>query len=287
MEKPQGAVSFKNDVGMAPAIYIDGIAAFPGVPRELYNMFPKFISWYSKEKKLLKDGIYIKDILTFGMAESLLDESIREFFTEDGIYYEFLVKNYGILIRLQSTESNKNKVEKIVEKIYNKIGMYIFGEDEDRLEKKVVQMVTDLGMNISTAESCTGGMIASRLVDVPGVSSVLKEGVVTYSNEAKIKRLGVKKETLEKYGAVSEETAREMVLGLDSDIAIATTGIAGPDGGTQEKPVGLVYIGIRVKDKVYVERKIFNGSRNKVRERAMLQSLFSLIKILKKGESNE
>ena len=287
MEKPQGAVSFKNDVGMAPAIYIDGIAAFPGVPRELYNMFPKFISWYSKEKKLLKDGIYIKDILTFGMAESLLDESIREFFTEDGIYYEFLVKNYGILIRLQSTESNKNKVEKIVEKIYNKIGMYIFGEDEDRLEKKVVQMVTDLGMNISTAESCTGGMIASRLVDVPGVSSVLKEGVVTYSNEAKIKRLGVKKETLEKYGAVSEETVREMVLGLDSDIAIATTGIAGPDGGTQEKPVGLVYIGIRVKDKVYVERKIFNGSRNKVRERAMLQSLFSLIKILKKGESNE
>ena len=148
-------------------------------------------------------------------------------------------------------------------------------------------MVTDLGMNISTAESCTGGMIASRLVDVPGVSSVLKEGVVTYSNEAKIKRLGVKKETLEKYGAVSEETVREMVLGLASDIAIATTGIAGPDGGTQEKPVGLVYIGIRVKDKVYVERKIFNGSRNKVRERAMLQSLFSLIKILKKGESNE
>ena len=287
VEKPQGAVSFKNDVGMAPAIYIDGIAAFPGVPRELYNMFPKFISWYSKEKKLLKDGIYIKDILTFGMAESLLDESIREFFTEDGIYYEFLVKNYGILIRLQSTESNKNKVEKIVEKIYNKIGMYIFGEDEDRLEKKVVQMVTDLGMNISIAESCTGGMIASRLVDVPGVSSVLKEGVVTYSNEAKINRLGVKKETLEKYGAVSEETAREMVLGLDSDIAIATTGIAGPDGGTQEKPVGLVYIGIRVKDKVYVERKIFNGSRNKVRERAVLQSLFSLIKILKKGESNE
>ena len=130
-------------------------------------------------------------------------------------------------------------------------------------------------------------MIASRLVDVPGVSSVLKEGVVTYSNEAKINRLGVKKETLEKYGAVSEETAKEMVLGLDSDIAIATTGIAGPDGGTQEKPVGLVYIGIRVKDKVYVERKIFNGSRNKVRERAVLQSLFSLIKILKKGESNE
>lgn len=284
VEKPKGAISFKNDVGMAPAIFIDDIVAFPGVPRELYNMFPKFISWYSKEKNLLTDGIYIKDILTLGIAESLLDEAIREFFTEDGIYYEFLVKDYGVLIRLQSTESNKNKVAKIVEKIYNKIGTYIFGEDEDRLEKLVVKMVSDLKMNISTAESCTGGMIASRLIDVPGVSSILKEGVVTYSNEAKMKRLGVKTETLKTYGAVSEETAREMVLGLDSDIAIATTGIAGPDGGTKDKPVGLVYIGIRVKDKVFVERKIFSGSRNKIRERAVLQSLFSLIKILKKGE---
>lgn len=284
VEKPEGAVSFKNDVGMAPAIYIDDIVAFPGVPRELYNMFPKFISWYSKEKNLLKDEIYIKDILTLGLAESLLDEAIREFFTEDGIYYEFLVKDYGILIRLQSTESNKNKVAKIVEKIYNKIGTYIFGEDDDRLEKLVVKMVSDLNMNISTAESCTGGMIASRLIDVPGVSSILKEGVVTYSNEAKMKRLGVKEETLKKYGAVSEETAREMVLGLNSDIAIATTGIAGPDGGTKEKPVGLVYIGIRVKDEVFVERKIFGGTRNKIREKAVLQSLFSLVKILRKGE---
>ena len=284
VEKPQGAVSFKNDAGMAPAIYIDGIAAFPGVPKELYNMFPKFISWYSREKHLADDSIYIKDLITFGMPESLLDESIRDLFTEDGIYYEFLVKNYGILVRLQSRASNKNKVEKIVEKIYNKIGNYVFGEDTDRLEKKTVELAQKLGMSISTAESCTGGMIASRLIDVPGVSSVFKEGVVTYSNEAKMKRLGVKKETLEKYGAVSEETAREMVLGLDSDIAIATTGIAGPDGGTEEKPVGLVYIGIRIKDEIHIERRIFSGDRNRIRERAVSQSLFSLIKILDKGE---
>lgn len=285
VEKPEGAVSFKNDAGMAPAIYIDGIAAFPGVPKELYNMFPKFISWYSKENHLADDSIYIKDLITFGIAESLLDEAIRDLFTEDGIYYEFLVKNYGILVRLQSRASNKNKVEKIVEKIYNKIGNYVFGEDTDRLEKKTVELVQKLGLNISTAESCTGGMIASRLIDVPGVSSVFKEGVVTYSNEAKMKRLGVKKETLEKYGAVSEETAREMVLGLDSDIAVATTGIAGPEGGTEEKPVGLVYIGIRVKDKIHIEKRIFSGDRNKIRERAVSQSLFSLIKILDKGEN--
>lgn len=287
VEKPKGAISFRNDAGMAPAIYIDGIAAFPGVPKELYNMLPKFLRWYSKEKNINADGIYIRDILTFGLAESLLNQEIRDFFIEDGIYYEFLVKNYGTIVRLQSKESNKNKVEKIVEKIYNKIGNYVFGENADRLEKKVVELVKKLGMNISTAESCTGGMIASRLIDVPGVSEVFKEGIVSYSNNAKTKRLGVKKETLEKYGAVSEETAREMVMGLDSDIAIATTGIAGPDGGTPEKPVGLVYIGIRVKDDIYIEKRFFNGDRMKIRERAVSQSLFSLIKILDKGEYDE
>ncbi|WP_279119672.1 CinA family nicotinamide mononucleotide deamidase-related protein [Fusobacterium varium] len=287
VEKPKGAISFRNDAGMAPAIYIDGIAAFPGVPKELYNMLPKFLKWYSKEKNINADGIYIRDILTFGLAESLLDQEIRDFFTEDGIYYEFLVKNYGTIVRLQSKESNKNKVEKIVEKIYNKIGNYVFGENTDRLEKKVVELVKKLGMNISTAESCTGGMIASRLIDVPGVSEIFKEGIVSYSNDAKMKRLGVKKETLEKYGAVSKETAKEMVMGLDSDIAIATTGIAGPDGGTPEKPVGLVYIGIRVKNDIYVEKKFFNGDRMKIRERAVSQSLFSLIKILDKGEYDE
>ncbi|MCF2674046.1 CinA family nicotinamide mononucleotide deamidase-related protein [Fusobacterium varium] len=287
VEKPKGAISFRNDAGMAPAIYIDGIAAFPGVPKELYNMLPKFLKWYSKEKNINADGIYIRDILTFGLAESLLDQEIRDFFTEDGIYYEFLVKNYGTIVRLQSKESNKNKVEKIVEKIYNKIGNYVFGENTDRLEKKVVELIKKLGMNISTAESCTGGMIASRLIDVPGVSEIFKEGIVSYSNDAKMKRLGVKKETLEKYGAVSKETAKEMVMGLDSDIAIATTGIAGPDGGTPEKPVGVVYIGIRVKNDIYVEKKFFNGDRMKIRERAVSQSLFSLIKILDKGEYDE
>lgn len=280
VEKPEGAVTFKNDVGMAPAVYIDDIVAFPGVPKELYNMLPKFLDWYVKEKKILDDEIYIKDLITYGIAESLLDEAVREFFTEEGIYYEFLVKDYGILIRLQSKMSNKNKVEKIVKKIYNKIGEFIFGEDNDRLEKKVVELLKKLNMNISTAESCTGGMLASKLIDVPGISEVFYEGVVSYSNEAKINRLGVRKETLDKYGAVSEEVAKEMVMGLTTDVALSTTGIAGPDGGSEEKPVGLVYMGIRIKDKIYVEKRVFRGDRNKVRERTVSHTLFTLIKIL-------
>lgn len=280
VEKPEGAVTFKNDVGMAPAVYIDDIVAFPGVPKELYNMLPKFLDWYVKEKKILDDEIYIKDLITYGIAESLLDEAVREFFTEEGIYYEFLVKDYGILIRLQSKMSNKNKVEKIVKKIYNKIGEFIFGEDNDRLEKKVVELLKKLNMNISTAESCTGGMLASKLIDVPGISEVFYEGVVSYSNEAKINRLGVRKETLDRYGAVSEEVAKEMVMGLTTDVALSTTGIAGPDGGSEEKPVGLVYMGIRIKDKIYVEKRVFRGDRNKVRERTVSHTLFTLIKIL-------
>lgn len=280
VEKPEGAVTFKNDVGMAPAVYIDDIVAFPGVPKELYNMLPKFLDWYVKEKKILDDEIYIKDLITYGIAESLLYEAVREFFTEEGIYYEFLVKDYGILIRLQSKMSNKNKVEKIVKKIYNKIGEFIFGEDNDRLEKKVVELLKKLNMNISTAESCTGGMLASKLIDVPGVSDVFYEGVVSYSNEAKINRLGVRKEILDKYGAVSEEVAKEMVMGLTTDVALSTTGIAGPDGGSEEKPVGLVYMGIRIKDKIYVEKRVFRGDRNKVRERTVSHTLFTLIKIL-------
>lgn len=280
VEKPEGAVTFKNDVGMAPAVYIDDIVAFPGVPKELYNMLPKFLDWYVKEKKILDDEIYIKDLITYGIAESLLYEAVREFFTEEGIYYEFLVKDYGILIRLQSKMSNKNKVEKIVKKIYNKIGEFIFGEDNDRLEKKVVELLKKLNMNISTAESCTGGMLASKLIDVPGISDVFYEGVVSYSNEAKINRLGVRKEILDRYGAVSEEVAKEMVMGLTTDVALSTTGIAGPDGGSEEKPVGLVYMGIRIKDKIYVEKRVFRGDRNKVRERTVSHTLFTLIKIL-------
>jgi len=221
VEKPEGAVSFKNDVGMAPAVYIDGLVAFPGFP--------------------------------------------------------------GTLIRLQTKIENKKNVAKIVKKLYNRISEFIIGEDDDRIENTIYECL-NLGekpLTISTAESCTGGMIASKLIEVPGISTNFIEGIVSYSNEAKIKRLKVKKETLEKYGAVSEEVAREMLAGLKTDIGISTTGIAGPDGGTKDKPVGLVYIGIKVKDEVKVFRRELKGDRNKIRQRAMMHALYNLLKILK------
>ncbi len=282
IERTEGSVFIENGAGMAPAMYDEGIVCFPGVPVELYDMFPKFLKWYSEEKKLGIDEIYIKDLLTCGIGESYLDEEIRDFFTEDGITYEFLVKDFGTMIRLQSKMSNKNIVEKIVEKIYNKIGDNIFGEDSDRLEALIVKKLIEEKKTISVAESCSGGLLASSFIDVPGASEVFMEGLVTYSNEAKMERLGVKKETLEKYGAVSAETAKEMVCGLKTDVGISVTGIAGPGGGTEEKPVGLVYMGIKVDDEIFIEKKIFSGPRRKIRERAVLHSLFCLNKILKR-----
>lgn len=283
IEKPEGAISFKNDVGMAPAVYIDGIVAFPGFPSELKNMLPKFLKFYAKENNL-KSQIYIKDIITCGIGESILENTVKDIFTEKEIFYEFLVKDYGTLIRLQTKIENKKNVEKIVKKIYNKIADFIIGEDEDRVEKLIFNYLTSQKdiLTISTAESCTGGMIASKLIEVSGISSSFMEGIVCYSNEAKIKRLNVKKETLEKYGAVSEETAIEMLNGLKTDVGIATTGIAGPGGGTKEKPVGLVYIGVRLGTEVEVIRKEFKGERNKIRQRATLFAMYRLLKMLSK-----
>lgn len=282
VEKPEGAISFKNDVGMAPAVYVDGLVAFPGFPNELKNMFPKFLKYYVKENNL-KSQIYIKDIITYGIGESVLETTVKDLFTEGDIFYEFLVKDYGTLIRLQTKIENKKNVAKIVKKLYNRISEFIIGEDDDRIENTIYECLNsgEKPLTISTAESCTGGMIASKLIEVPGISKNFIESIVSYSNEAKIKRLKVKKETLEKYGAVSEEVAREMLAGLKTDIAISTTGIAGPDGGTKDKPVGLVYIGIKVKDEVKVFKRELKGDRNKIRQRAMMHALYNLLKILK------
>lgn len=141
------------------------------------------------------------------------------------------------------------------------------------MEEELVKILAEKGMYISTAESCTGGLIAGAIVNVAGASSVFKEGFVTYSNEAKEKRLGVSHSTLESTGAVSEETVKEMAQGLmkvtGADVTIVSSGIAGPDGGTPEKPVGLVYLCCCTGNGLYVSRNIFNGNRQQIREQAV------------------
>lgn len=148
-------------------------------------------------------------------------------------------------------------------------------------EEKIVEILLKRGWKVATAESCTGGMIASKLVNVPGVSDAFDEGYIAYANSAKEKLLGVRGETLEKYGAVSEETAMEMALGAakaaNADCSVVTTGIAGPGGGTPEKPVGLVYMATYVKGTVSVKRCLFDGGREQVRNRASQTALDFLL----------
>ena len=150
------------------------------------------------------------------------------------------------------------------------------------LAEEVVKMLKAAKMTVTTVESCTGGLLSGTLVDVAGVSDVFNQAFVTYANEAKYSLVGVKKETLDSYGAVSEETAREMAEGgakaAKADACLSVTGIAGPDGGTAEKPVGLVYIGCHVNGNTVVERNVFSGSRREVRE----QSVLAALKLLKK-----
>ena len=150
------------------------------------------------------------------------------------------------------------------------------------LAEEVVKMLKAAKMTVTTVESCTGGLLSGTLVDVAGVSDVFNQAFVTYANEAKHSLVGVKQETLDSYGAVSEETAREMAKGgakaAKADACLSVTGIAGPDGGTAEKPVGLVYIGCHVNGNTVVERNVFSGSRREVRE----QSVLAALKLLKK-----
>ncbi|MDU3523215.1 MAG: nicotinamide-nucleotide amidohydrolase family protein [Clostridium saudiense] len=163
--------------------------------------------------------------------------------------------------------------------------MNIQGNNESSIENIIGNILCNNNLTISTAESCTGGLVAAKLISYAGISSSFLEGAVTYSNEAKIKRLGVKKDTLEKYGAVSEETAREMAEGIakesSSNVSIATTGIAGPGGGTKEKPVGLVYIAVHLNGKTKVDKCNFDGNRNEIRNLATNYAINMMIKELK------
>ncbi len=153
-------------------------------------------------------------------------------------------------------------------------------EDNVSIEEVVSKMLVEKKLTISIAESCTGGLVSSKLINYPGISSVFMEGCVTYSNESKINRLGVSADTLDKYGAVSEEIAKEMAEGvaknLNTNVSISTTGIAGPGGGTIDKPVGLVYIGIYINGKTTVKKYILHGNRQDIRLRATKNALNDL-----------
>lgn len=194
---------------------------------------------------------------------------------KEGPTVTVVTRGKEVQVLLESSEATEEEARQsqkpVLKEIKKILGDSLYSKKEgETLEEAVVRLLLKHELTVTTAESCTGGMIASRLVNVPGVSEVFNEGFITYSNKAKRKILDVSKSTLKKYGAVSEQTAREMAIGgvfaADADACIAVTGIAGPDGGTAEKPVGLVYAACCIKDDVVVEECHFTGTRAEIRE---------------------
>jgi nicotinamide-nucleotide amidase len=190
-------------------------------------------------------------------------------------------KQNDVTLRITAKASTEDEALKLIEpleeKVKNILGKNIYGYGETSMEEVVSKLLIEKKLTISTAESCTGGLVAAKLINYPGISSVFIDGAITYSNEAKMKRLNVKKDTLENFGAVSKETAIEMAEGIaktsNTDIGLSTTGIAGPSGGSDEKPVGLVYVGLYIKGKTFVKKLNLSGKRNVVRSRAAVSAL--------------
>jgi nicotinamide-nucleotide amidase len=186
--------------------------------------------------------------------------------------------HFRVTAAADSEEEAKKLIEPVVNELYQRFGKHIYTTDEsETLEEVIVQLLKQHNLTLATAESCTGGLLTGRLINVPGVSQYLYEGFITYSNEAKMKYLNVKAETLKQYGAVSSQTAAEMAYGVaktsGSLAALAITGIAGPDGGTDEKPVGLVYIACLVNGDVTVKEYHLKGNRQKIRELSVIYAM--------------
>ncbi len=277
----EGSEVFYNEPGIAPAFFIENISAFPGVPMELKNMFPKYLT-YIKEKFKLNEKLIVKDYIVWGIPESLLEEKIKDYFTDDRIFLEFLVKDYGIVVRMVTEEKNSTILNDLSLKLQKILGDSILYEGYKPSEEVLVKKLLEKGLKISLGESCTGGMITEKIVSVSGASGTLVEGIVTYSNESKVERLRVKEETLNNYGAVSEETVKEMLEGLKTSVAIAVSGVAGPLGGTEEKPVGTVYIGIKLDNEFFINKYLLKGDRERIRIRACYTAINNLLQILEK-----
>jgi nicotinamide-nucleotide amidase len=174
-----------------------------------------------------------------------------------------------ITARYEKGSNTEDIITPVEDEIRRRLGDAVYSNDNSSLDEVAARLLMESGATLSLAESCTGGLVAARLTEIPGISAVFDRSVVTYSNRSKVGSLGVKQETLDKYGAVSEQTAREMAEGArrtsSADLGISITGIAGPDGGTLEKPVGLVYIALAHKDGTIVKKLELWGSRNRIR----------------------
>src|SRR5574344_423581 len=282
---PKGSIVLYNKNGTAPGIIMEEagkvVIMLPGPPNEFVPMVDDQVVPYFL-KKGTNDVIYSRVVKLVGVGESKVAEEISDLIAMTNPTVATYAKTGEVHIRVTASAANDDEAKALVKPVVKKLkAMYpdnVYSTNADEtLERAVVELLSKNGLSITAAESCTGGLVCGKIVNVAGASEVFRGGYITYSNKQKRNVIGVKKSTLEKYGAVSEQVAAEMAKGVlevsKADVAISTTGIAGPGGGTPEKPVGLVYIGCPVKNKVYVEKFNFSGSRNKVRESTVVAAL--------------
>lgn len=266
-----------NNEGTAPGVYfeIDGkhIILLPGPPSELKPMIPVVLDILSKK---LDIKLYSEGFKLVGTGESFMEDKLLGFYE---LHPNVNIAPYAGLgeIKYIFTSSSKTDLVKCKKDFYDQFSHFIYGSLEDTLESVVVDLLKELNYKISFAESCTGGLLSGRLLNVSGSSSVYDEGIITYSNQSKMKHLNVSKDVLDTFGAVSNECAYQMVDGLNKltkcDIGISVTGIAGPTGGTEEKPVGLVHFGLYINGTIKTYKFVFNGDRHKVRTRSVVYAL--------------
>lgn len=294
----KGATVFKNEQGTAPAIAVeeDGkvVVLLPGPPEELAAIFEKDLEKYLK--KFSNFTIFSKNVHIYGLPESVVDEKVSDLLVKKnptvGIYAKEGEVRLRVTAKAEDRKICEDMVNLVVDLIKNRVGKYIYGIDVLNMQNALVKTFIKKNKTLAVAESCTGGLISSKIVEISGSSKIFKLGAVCYSNEAKQKILNVKKSSLDRFGAVSSVVAKEMAFGARNaccaDFGVATTGIAGPQGGSVKKPVGLVYVGIssRKETKAY-KLLLSNGEkdeRNKIRIRA---ALFAMDRIRREALKEE
>ena len=273
---PETAIVMPNDCGTAPGCIIEKesktVAILPGPPREMQDMFEKQLFPYLEKKS--GETLVSRYLHIFGVGESLIETKLKDLFHLGTPTLALYCSTSETTARLSVMVKNEKDADAILDPVENEIrkrmGNALYAEGiNETMPTTVLRMLKERNKRVSFAESCTGGMLASSLVDISGASDVFDMSFVTYSNEAKSRILGVDPGLLRAFGAVSPECARAMAIGAreksQADYALSITGIAGPDGGTAEKPVGLVYIGIADKEGGYAHKFLFKGSRDQVR----------------------
>lgn len=287
---PKIATPIRNSRGTAPGFWIEKdnkiFVVMPGVPFEMKGMMESFVLPRLEEMNSEEKIILRKNLLTTGIPESYLYEKLGNIDElMDGNKLAFLPNQFGVKMRLnvegRSKEEAQNKLDEIEQRIRSLVGRYIYGKDDEQLEEVIAKLMIDRGMKLAVAESCTGGLICSRITNVSGSSQFFERGVITYSNAAKVELLHVQEDAIQKYGAVSLEVCRQMAEGVKAisgiDIGIAVTGILGPTGATPTKPIGLVYIGL-CDDKICTAKEFHFGDNRLLNKDRASQAALEMLR---------